>query len=376
MNALVFDAYALALGTLATAAVLGLALALGKRLRAKRGGLRIRINKGGRKLAVQGGLSLLATLQSKDVFLPSACGGTGSCGTCKCKVLSDAGPILPTEAPYLGAEEIGAGYRLACQIKVERDLEIEIPEAFLAIKKYKARLARLRELTYDTKELYFDLQGRKISFRPGQYVQLVIPPHDKIKESVLRAYSMSSSPGDEGHVEILVRLVPGGIASSWVHASLREGDGAELVGPFGEFRVRESDATLLCVAGGSGMAPFRSIFRHMEETDAWAGREVWYFFGAKSARDLFYIDELEELERRLPRFHLVAALSDPRPEDAWKGETGLITEVLDRYIKGKIPADRPFEGYLCGSPGMINSCTKVMTRNGVPADKIYFDKFS
>ena len=187
---------------------------------------------------------------------------------------------------------------------------------------------------------------------------------------------MSSRPSDAGRVELLVRLVPGGIATTWVHRHLKVGDRVELVGPFGDFGVRGTSAAMVCVAGGSGMAPFKSILYHMKETGAWPDKEVWYFFGARTTKDLFYVEELEDLSRRMPRFHFVAALSEPRPEEGWKGETGLITEVLDRYMKERIGKDGPFEGYLCGSPGMINACTKVMTRNGVTEDRIYYDKFS
>jgi Na+-transporting NADH:ubiquinone oxidoreductase subunit F len=374
-----FDAGAVAVGTLATAAIaafLGFVLALLDRILNNYGTLSIGINEGRKRLSVKGGFPLLGTLAGEGIFVPSACGGKGSCGACKCRVMTDVGPILPTETPYLTTDEIASQFRLACQVKVKKNLEIAIPEELFSVKKYRAKLERMTDLTYDTKELYFSLEGQKIDFMPGKYVQLVVPPYDKVPESVQRAYSMSSGPEDRDHVEIIVRLVPGGIATSWVHKHLKTGDLVELVGPFGDFSVRDTDATMLCVAGGSGMAPFRSILRHMEGAGAWANREIWYFFGARTTKDLFYLDELEALSKRMPRFHFVSALSEPRPEEGWKGDTGLITDVLDRYIREKIGKDRPFEGYLCGSPGMIAACTRVMTKNGVPADKIYYDKFS
>jgi len=170
--------------------------------------------------------------------------------------------------------------------------------------------------------------------------------------------------------------VPGGIATTYVHKHLKEGDKAELVGPFGEFGVKDTGATMLCVAGGSGMAPFKSILYHMKETGAWSQKDLWYFFGARTTKDMFYLDEMRALEKEWPRFHFVAALSEPKPEEAWKGEVGLITDVLDRYIREKIDRSPGFEGYLCGSPGMINACIAVMTKNGVGEDKIYFDKFA
>lgn len=340
------------------------------------GQLVIDINGGKKKLDVKGGSALLGTLAEKDIFVPSACGGRGSCGACKCKVISDVGEHLPTETPYLTPEEMKNNVHLACQVKVRKNLEIELPEELFYVKKFQSRVESIRDLTYDIKEVLFSLENREIEFKPGQYVQLVVPPYDKVPESVQRAYSMSSRPKDSKHVELLIRLVPGGIATSWVHKNLKKGDKVELIGPFGDFGVRDTGATMLCVAGGSGMAPFKSILYHMYETGDWAQKDIWYFFGARTTKDMFYLQEMRELESRFPRFHFVPALSEPKPEENWTGDTGLITNVLDNYIKLKIDASKGFEGYLCGSPGMINACTAVMTRNGIPESKIYYDKFA
>ena len=154
----------------------------------------------------------------------------------------------------------------------------------------------------------------------GQYVQIVVPPYGEIKESVQRAYSMSSRPGDPSRVELLIRLVPGGIATTWVHKHLKQGDKVELVGPFGEFRVHDTPAAMVCVAGGSGMAPFKSMFYDMREHDSFPEKEIWYFFGARTTRDMFYLDELRKLEKEWPRFHFVPALSEPKPEENWQGD--------------------------------------------------------
>jgi Na+-transporting NADH:ubiquinone oxidoreductase subunit F len=340
------------------------------------GELEIDINAGKKKLAVRGGSPLLGTLSAEGIFLPSACGGRGSCGACKCKVVTDVGPVLPTETPYLSPAELEGGMRLACQVKVKKNLEIAIPEELFSVKKYRTKVERIRDLTYDIKEVTFALQGGEIEFSPGQYVQLVVPAYDKVPESTQRAYSMSSKPADSKRVELLIRLVPGGIATTWVHKFLKEGQEVELVGPFGDFGVRDTPATMLCVAGGSGMAPFKSILYHMEETGAWGEKEIWYFFGARTTKDMFYLEEMAELEKRWPRFHFVPALSEPKPEENWKGEVGLITDVLDRVVKEKVRKDRPMEGYLCGSPGMINACINVMKKNDLAEDKIYFDKFA
>lgn len=339
------------------------------------GQLSISVNGGKKTLEVRGGSTLLSTLGAEGIFLPSACGGKGTCGTCKCKVVTDVGPHLPTEMPYMSPEELAGNVRLTCQVKVRKNLEIELPEELFSIKKYAARVEKLRNVTYDIKELLLSLGDQTIEFKAGQYVQLVVPPYGDIAESEQRAYSMASRPRDNKHVELLIRLVPGGIATTWVHKFLKEGDTIEVVGPFGEFGIHDTPAAMICVAGGSGMAPFKSIIYHMKETGTYPEKEIWYFFGARTTKDMFYLDELYALAEEWPRFHFIPALSEPKPEENWKGETGLITEVLDRHLKGGISKDKGWEGYLCGSPGMINACIDVMKKHGITDDHIYFDKF-
>lgn len=345
------------------------------------GEVQIDINGGKKALKVRGGSPLLGTLAFENIFLPSACGGRGSCGACKVKVSSDVGPHLPTELPYMNSQEVAQNVRLACQVKLKKDISIEIPEALFNIKKFKTTVERIRDLTYDIKEVYLRLSDAAIadggiSFNPGQYAQLVVPPYGDVKESVQRAYSMSSTPQDRDHIELLIRLVPGGIATTYVHSKLKEGDTVEVVGPFGEFGVRDTRALMVFVAGGSGMAPFKSMLNHMAQTGVWQDRDIWYFFGARSKRDMFYLEELEELGKRFPNFHFVPALSEPKPEDNWTGPVGLITNVLDSYFKEKMAQTVPKEGYLCGSPGMIDACIRVMTGNGISMDTIYYDKFA
>ncbi|MCX7774530.1 MAG: 2Fe-2S iron-sulfur cluster binding domain-containing protein [Spirochaetaceae bacterium] len=341
------------------------------------GEMEISINKGEKVLKVKGGSPLLATLAAENIFVPSACGGRGTCGACKCKVVTDVGPHLPTELPFMSPADIAANVRLSCQVKVRQNLEIELPRELFSIRKYRTHVEKIRDVTYDIKEVLFRLDEGEIEFTAGQYVQLVVPPYGDIKESVQRAYSMSSVPSDRKHVELLIRLVPGGIATTYVHKVLKEGDPVELVGPFGEFHVHDTPATMICVAGGSGMAPFKSMFYHMFETGAFPLKEVWYFFGARTTRDMFYLDELRALEARWPRFHFVPALSEPKPEENWTGQTGLITDVLDRHLQNVIPKpEAGWEGYLCGSPGMINACTNVMKKHGIVENKIYYDKFA
>ncbi|MFP4362274.1 MAG: NADH:ubiquinone reductase (Na(+)-transporting) subunit F [Spirochaetia bacterium] len=336
----------------------------------------LNINNGKKELTVKGGNPLLSSLAEQGIFVPSACGGRGSCGACKVKVNSDIGPILPTEGPYLTKEEKSENVRLSCQIKVKTDLDLEIPEELFNIQRYTGKVEKIGDVTHDIKEVLVKLEDPEtISFTAGQYVQLVIPPYDKIKGSTQRAYSMSSQPSDNTHVEMLIRLVPGGIATTYVHTKMEEGQKIDLVGPFGEFHVQDTEADMICVAGGSGMAPFKSILYEMKEKGI-TDRTIWYFFGARSKRDLFYLDKMQELEKEWPNFHFVPALSEPQEEDQWDGATGLITDVLDDYFQTKMDKSSEKEGYLCGSPGMIDACIKVMTKNSIPEDKIYYDKFA
>lgn len=340
------------------------------------GEVTIDINSGKKNLKVNGGASLLTTLSEQGIFIPSACGGRGSCGACKVKVLSDIGPILPTEAPLLEKEEMENNVRLSCQIKVKSDISIEIPEELFSAKRYKAKVSKIQDMTYDIKEVKIDLiDPNEIDFKAGQYMQLVVPPYEKIKEYTQRAYSISSSPSQKNSVEFFIRLVPGGIATTYVHQYLKENDEIELVGPFGDFYMRDTDADMICVAGGSGLAPIKSIVSDMFERGI-TDRNVWLFFGARSLRDLYYLDFFQEKEKKWEKFHFVPALSEPQPDDNWKGEVGLITDVLAKYFKEKMDQDTQKEGYLCGSPGMINACVKVMTDNGIEEEKIYYDKFA
>lgn len=340
------------------------------------GEVKVDINDGKKEMTVRGGSPLLLTLSSEGLFLPSACGGRGSCGACKCQVLTDVGPHLPTETPYLTSDELKDNVRLACQIKVKGDLGINIPEDLFNVKQFKAEVVSIKDVTYDIKEVLFDLGGDTIEFESGKYVQVEVPPHDKIKGSTQRAYSMSSKPSSKGQVELLIRLVPGGIVTTYVHQHLRVGQQINLIGPFGDFKRTEGDSLMLCIAGGSGMAPFKSMLYDMLESGE-KEREVWYFFGARTTADMFYMEEMRELEKQLPNFHFCPALSEPQEGDGWDGATGLITDVLDRYLKEHINTEgKKVEGYLCGSPGMIDACNRVMNNNGIAQENVYYDKFA
>jgi Na+-transporting NADH:ubiquinone oxidoreductase subunit F len=332
---------------------------------------RITINGGDRELDVPGGSSLLSTLQAERIFIPSACGGGGSCGLCKLKILEGGGPVLATEEPHLSKEEKAANVRLSCQIKVRNSMQIEIPEEFFNVREFKAQVERMDSLTHDIKLVRLKLlEPEQMEFEPGAYVQLEAPPYGANPDTVYRAYSVAGNPQDRNHVDLIIRLVPNGICTTWVFEHLDEGDKVTLNGPHGDFRLQETDAEKIFIAGGSGMAPFRSMLTHMQaEQSSFRCR---YFFGAVSLRDMFYLDEMAEFEKNIPDFKFIPALSKPAPEDGWEGETGLITEVVDRHY----PDCSDKEAYLCGSPGMIDACIKVLTKNGMPDENIHYDKFA
>lgn len=334
------------------------------------GEVKITIN-GEKQLTVEGGKPLLGTLKEEKIFIPSACGGRGSCGLCKCKVLKGAGGYLPTELPWISEEEKKQGIRLSCQLKVKTDFEIEIPEELFNVKQYETEVTSLRDLTHDIREVTLKLlDPPEISYRAGQFIQFEVPEYELSDEPVYRAYSMSSCPSDPTRIELEIRLVPNGICTTYVHKYLKVGDRVIINGPYGEFFLRDTDADIIFIAGGSGMAPIKSMLLKMAEENN--PRKAMYFFGARSRRDLFLVEEMKALEEKLPDFTFIPALSQPKPEDHWEGESGLITDIVERRVE----SGENKEAYLCGSPGMIDACVKVLKKMGVPEEKIYYDKFA
>jgi len=322
------------------------------------------------KLEVPGGNSLLSTLGENDSFIPSACGGRGSCAYCKIQVLEGGGMIGPIEEPHLTPEDRKNTVRLSCQVKVRKDLKISIPEELLTVKRYEAKLLHKRPLTYDIIELRIELiDPSTIEFVAGQYIQLESEAYNG-NDRVMRAYSISSPPSDKNHIELIIRKVPSGICTTWIFEHLKEEQEISLSGPYGKFRLTDTDAEIIFIAGGSGMAPIWSILRTLKEKGN--TRKATYFFGALTQKDLFFVDELNKLQEELPWFTFIPALSNEPPDSDWKGERGLITEVVARYK----PDCTKHEAYLCGSPGMINACIKVVTNAGMPEGNIFYDKFS
>lgn len=334
------------------------------------GDCRITINRK-KELKVEGGSSLLSTLNEQKIFLPSACGGRGSCGFCKCKVSAGGGPLLPTEKPFLSAEEIKDNIRLACQVKVKEDIEIEIPSEIFNIKKFKAKVSKIIPLTYDIKELTLDLiEPKTIEFKAGQYMQLTSPKYGKIKQSVSRAYSISSSPDKANFIQLIIRKVPDGICTTWIHDYLQEGEIVELTGPFGNFYIRDTQADMIFVAGGSGKAPIKSMLEFLAKRKS--PRRMGYFFGARQRKELYYTELFEELEKELPNFRYFPVLSQPTEACNWEGRCGYVMPFFDEFIQDP----RNTEAYLCGSPGMIKAVTSDLIKRGVPEEKIYYDSFA
>ena len=330
----------------------------------------IDINAGRKVLDVDGGASLLSSLAEKDIFIPSACGGRGSCAYCKLKVNAGGGMIGPVEEPYLSPAERKDNVRLACQVKVRKDLAVEIPEDLFSVRRFRARVLHKKPLTHDIVELRLELlEPNSIEFEAGQYVQLESPEY-KGHESVMRGYSISSVPSDRNHLELIIRLVPDGICTTWVFEHLKAGDPVNLSGPYGFFHLADTQAPIICIAGGSGMAPIWSIVRDMKEKGV--ARPTTYFFGALTQRDLFFMDEFRKLEQECPWFHFVPALSKEPEDSGWTGERGLITEVVAR----RFPDASQHEAYLCGSPGMIDASIAVLKNNGMPEQNVFYDKFS
>lgn len=374
----------------------------------KTGKVKITLN-GEKTLEVEAGGKLLQTLANEQVFLSSACGGGGTCGQCKCIVESGGGDMLPTEEAHFNKKEARAGWRLACQTPVKQDMQIIVPEDVFGVKKWECTVRSNHNVATFIKELILDLpQGESVNFRAGGYVQLECPPHsvaykdfdiekeyhpdwDKfniwryvstVTEPVVRAYSMANYPEEKGIVKFNIRVatppgnrddIPTGKMSSYVF-SLKPGDKITVYGPFGEFFAKNTDAEMVFVGGGAGMAPMRShIFDQLKRIQT--KRKISFWYGARSLREAFYIEDFNQLAAENPNFTWHLALSDALPEDNWTGYTGFIHQVLfDNYLKNH-PAPEDCEYYMCG-PGPMTRATIDMLHNlGVEDENILLDNF-
>jgi Na+-transporting NADH:ubiquinone oxidoreductase subunit F len=344
--------------------LLAAGLMIAERFLINYGVCRLDINAGEKPLDVDGGQTLLSSLYASEIFIPSACGGKGSCGHCKLTVTSGGGPVLPTETPYLTRKEIRSHVRLACQVKIREDIFVRIPADFLNVRMFSATVESTQVLTHDIKEVRFAIDGDdEISQRPGQYVQVQAPSPDG---PVFRAYSISSAAYEPKTVELVVRLVPGGIGSTYLH-NVQEGDPITFTGPYGEFYLNEDPATeIVCVGGGCGMAPMKNIIYTLY--DKWPDRTCWLFFGCRTTEDIFYLERFLELEKKHPNFHVIYALSDElKPGEKWDGETGFIHLACDKYLEQGISR----QAFLCGPPLMI----EAVEEKGIHPDDIFYDEF-
>ncbi len=375
---------------------------------AAKGNATIAINEGGRSLKVPTGKSLLSTLAAQDIYLPSACGGKGSCAQCKCEVLQGGGDVLPTEVGFLSRREQKRGVRLACQVKVRQDMSLAIPEEILEIRKYQCKVRSNRNVATFIKELVLEME-EPLDFKPGGYIQIDIPQYSlsfrdfdiekkflpdwekyelldlkaENEDEIFRAYSMANHPAEKGLIILNVRIatpppkdmsLPPGLASSYIF-NLRPGDPVTISGPYGEFFIKDTQKEMIYVGGGAGMAPLRSHLFHMFHTMKMTDRKVSFWYGARSKREMFYEEDFRQIEKEFPNFKFHLALSEPLPEDNWKGPTGFIHQVLyEQYLKDHAEPEE-IEYYMCGPPMMIAAVQTMLDSLGVPQDMIAFDDF-
>ncbi len=365
-------------------------------------------------LKVKSGSSLLTTLSDKNIFLPSACGGGGTCAMCKCQVNSGGGEILPTEVSHFTRKEAKEHWRLACQVKVRESLNIHVPEEIFGIKKWECEVISNRNVATFIKEFVVKLpEGENLNFKSGGYIQIDVPAIEvnfknmdvdeeyrsdwdnfnmwdltmKNPEPLFRAYSMASYPAEGNIIKLNIRIatppwdrsknafmdVNPGVCSSYVF-SRKPGDKVTISGPYGEFFIKDTDKEKVYIGGGAGMAPLRSHIFHLFKTEK-TNHKVSFWYGGRSIKELFYVDEFEAIEKDFPNFKFHVALSEPLPEDNWTGYKGFIHQVvLDNYLKNH-PEPEEIEYYLCGPPMMNAAVLKMLDDIGVPNENIAFDDF-
>ncbi len=349
--------------------LLALLLSIANKTIANYGEKKILINNK-KELTVEGGDTLLSALVEQKVFIPSACGGKGSCGYCKVVVIEGGGEILATELGYVTPEERELSVRLACQCKVRNDMKIEIPEELFSVQQYDYQIEFIKDVTPTIKYLRMALPtDEEISFKAGQYVQILAPKYKGNDEEVYRAYSVASSPTDSKAVELYIGYVKDGKATTYVHNFLKPNSKLTIVGPYGEFFYHEGDREMVMVAIGTGMAPIMSILKYMYAKGI--ERKVTFYFGARTAEDLFEMETLQQLQRDMPNFKLITCLSKPTESCNWTGEVGRVTDMLKKYFVDCSDA----EAYLCGSPVMVDSVIPLLMEKGMPEEQIYYDKF-
>lgn len=349
---------------------LALLLVIAEKFIANYGECEIDIN-GEKQITVQGGKPLLTELVDEKIFIPSACGGRGTCGYCKVKVLEGAGLLLPTETPFLSEQEQLEGIRLSCQVKVRNDIKIEIPEELFSVQEFSSTCTKIVDLTHDIKLFRFELiEPETIEFVPGQYMQFLTPVYRPGGEEVYRAYSIASDPEEKNVIEFIIRLVPDGICTTYCFEHLKVGDKVKMNGPYGDFHLSDTDSEMIFIAGGSGMAPLKCLLHHLKNTGS--KRKVTYYFGANLLSEMFMVDLMHEFESKLENFKFLPVIAKPQEEGSWDGETGLVTDAVARNVHNASNC----EAYLCGSPGMIDATVKLLCELGMSEDNIFYDKFA
>ncbi|MDC8446621.1 MAG: NADH:ubiquinone reductase (Na(+)-transporting) subunit F [Nitrosomonas sp.] len=355
------------------------------------------------------GGKLLGTLAEAGIFVSSPCGGGGSCGQCRVKVFEGGGAILPTETAHINKRDARAGYRLSCQLAVKQNMKIAVPDEVFGVKKWECTVRSNDNVATFIKELILELPaGENVEFRAGGYIQIACPPHhcsfkdfdieerfrkdwdrfnlwqyeSQTRETVTRAYSMANYPDERGIIMLNVRIatpppktdgIPPGQGSSYIFA-LKPGDKVNIMGPFGDFFAHETDNEMIFIGGGAGMAPMRShIFDQLCRLNS--KRKITFWYGARSKNEMFYVDDFDKLAREHENFEWHVALSEPLPEDNWKGYTGFIHQVLyDVYLKNH-PAPEDCEYYLCGPPMMSKAVITMLLDQGVEQGNILYDDF-
>lgn len=374
----------------------------------------VKLNINDRELDVAPGGTVLSTLAAQDIFLPSACGGGGTCAMCKCQVLEGGGSILPTETGYFTRKEQQNNWRLGCQVKIREDMTIKVPEEVMGIKKWECEVVSNRNVATFIKEFVVRLpEGENLNFQSGGYIQIDVPKVEvdfkdmdveeqfrdewdkfglwdlkmKNTEETYRAYSMANHPAEGNIVMLNIRIatppwdrakgkfmnVSPGICSSFIF-SLKPGDKVMVSGPYGEFFIKDTEREMVYVGGGAGMAPLRSHIFHLFHTLK-TGRKVSYWYGARSKREIFYEEEFRKIEEQFPNFKFNIALSEPQKEDNWDGYVGFIHQVLyDNYLS-KHEEPEEIEYYMCGPPMMNDAVQKMLYNIGVPDEMVDFDDF-
>jgi Na+-transporting NADH:ubiquinone oxidoreductase subunit F len=377
------------------------------------GDVQLKVND--KEFTVSPGSTVLSTLGSNDIYLPSACGGGGTCGMCKCQVLEGGGSILPTETGFFTRKEQQQQWRLGCQVKIREDMTIQIPEEVMGIKKWECEVISNHNVATFIKEFVVKLpEGEKLNFKSGGYIQIDVPKIEvdfskdidveerfrdewdkyqmwdltmKNPEETYRAYSMANHPAEGNIVMLNIRIatppwdvshgrfknVNPGICSSYIF-SRKPGDKVMVSGPYGEFFIKDTKNEMVYIGGGAGMAPMRSHIFHLFHTLK-TKRKVSYWYGARSKREIFYEDQFRAIEKEFPNFTFNIALSEPLPEDNWDGMTGFIHQVLyDNYLRYHEEPEE-IEYYMCGPPMMNSAVQKLLYNMGVPEEMIDFDDF-